>query len=84
MPRADLAALRDAHLERERVLDRRTALTCAVLANCFRGSGQRPFQVDDFMPGAARPRQAQTKDDLLNMLRAWTVLNGGKVVVRNG
>ena len=43
----------------------RTALICAVMANCHRGKG-KVFKVADFMP---KKKKKQTQGEMINQLK---------------
>ena len=58
-------ALVDAWKKREERLDRRTGLLAAVIANCM-GSGQKKFEVSDFMP-----HEPKTEEQCIAELKAY-------------
>ena len=52
----------------------------SLLGNCNRGSSQKPFTVEDFLPdyfGENRPEQ--TPQDMEKNILAWVTSAGGKV-----
>jgi len=51
----------DAWKAREKRIDARTGLLCAVLANCM-GSGKKKYEPSDFMPKEAKPVKQQENE----------------------
>jgi hypothetical protein len=73
-----LNALLHRFLEAQKRLDGRTALICAVLANIYRDPKKHePFTIEDFMPGEKKPKK-QTPEEMLEKIKAWNVMLGGK------
>ena len=54
-------SLLDAWKAREKRIDARTGLLCAVLANCM-GSGKKKYEPSDFMPKEAKPVKQQENE----------------------
>ena len=51
-------ALVEAYRQKEERLDARTALICAIIANCM-GSGSKKYEIKDFMPKAKKSAEAE-------------------------
>jgi len=62
---AQFEALAKRYADREEMLDYRTGLVCAVLANLYRKKGKRPFKPQDFMPKGRKPKRKQTPEEML-------------------
>jgi len=75
---AKLNTLLDRYNTEEEIKDRRTALICAVLANCHRDPQKKAFTVDDFMPTRKEETRKQTQEEQLQMLQLWDAALGGK------
>lgn len=56
--------------------DRRAAIAPCILANVHRGKDQKPYKIEDFMPGG---RKKQTVEDHMALLEAVTKAFGGTV-----
>ena len=54
-------ALLDAWKAREKRIDARTGLLCAVMANCM-GSGKKKYEPKDFMPQQPKPVKQQENE----------------------
>ena len=54
-------ALLDAWKAREKRIDARVGLLCAVLANCM-GSGKKKYEPSDFMPKEPKPVKQQENE----------------------
>ena len=54
-------SLIEAYKNKKRKEDSRAALICAIIANCM-GSGQKKFDVDDFMPKEAKTEEQQVAE----------------------
>lgn len=54
-------SLVDAWKAREKRIDARTGLLCAVLANCM-GSGKKKYEPSDFMPKEPKPVKQQENE----------------------
>lgn len=54
-------ALVDAWKAREKRIDARTGLLCAVMANCM-GSGKKKYEPKDFMPQQPKPVKQQENE----------------------
>ena len=67
----------EGYKERERRLDYRNGLLCAVIANCQRDPKKgRPFQPQDFMP---IDRREQSVQEQVAVAKALTLAFGGEV-----
>lgn len=80
-----MESLYKAYQEKKEIEDRRTALVCAVIANCFRDNKHKAFQIKDFMPTKPEIKpeikpedKQQTPEDMIRMLRLWNASVGGK------
>ena len=58
-------SLMKAYKDKERRLDQRTALLCAIMANCM-GGGSKKFEVSDFMP-----QEPKTEEQCIAELKAY-------------
>ncbi|MCJ7669566.1 MAG: hypothetical protein MUO61_03495 [Dehalococcoidia bacterium] len=77
---AQLNVLIDRYNQEEEIKNRRTALMCAVYANCHRDPKKKAFTVEDFMPTRKKETQEpkeQTQEQKLFMLQAWQAALGG-------
>jgi hypothetical protein len=61
-------ALIEAWKSKEQRTDARTALLCAVIANCM-GSGKKKYEPKDFMPKEPKTVQEQEADIKSNFMR---------------
>jgi hypothetical protein len=64
--------------------DMRTARICCILANINRDTKKKrkPFTEDDFMPQEKAKNKPQTPEQMANILKLFTIANGGKVPKR--
>lgn len=77
-------ALRKRKEEADERDDYRTALLCAVIANCApREKGAKAFTPEDFMPRSA-PKRPQTPDEMLEIAKIYCLANGGEIVEVEG
>lgn len=58
--------------------DYRTGLICAVMANTWRGSKQKVFKPQDFMPQRSEP---QTVEQMMAVVRMLHAAYGGELVI---
>jgi hypothetical protein len=61
-------ALLSAYKEKERRADARTALLCAVMANCM-SSGGKKYEVTDFMPKAPKTPEQEALEVKTQMMK---------------
>lgn len=71
------SALVKAYKDKEKRSDYRTALVCAVIANCLGAGDNKRFSVDDFMP-----REPKSEDQCVAELKAY--MNQYKSLRQNG
>lgn len=61
-------SLMKAYKDREKKQDQRTALICAIIANCMAGGNGKKYNVDDFMP-----HEPKTEEQQVAELKAYMV-----------
>lgn len=78
---SEFAALKAQKKKQEERLDRRAALVCAVMANCFNTDSSIRFTIDDFMPQRDLPAlRPMSDEEMLETIRALNASMGGKEI----
>lgn len=77
----EFVALLKRYIDGQELLNYRTGLVCATLANLWRDSRTKPYTPQDFMPGHApvHGRSQQTPEQMLEMVKILNAAFGGKV-----
>jgi hypothetical protein len=66
------------HREQQRAELFNSALICSVIANVNRGKG-KAFSPMDFMPKEKEKKKVMSMNDMIDILKQVTLMNGGEV-----